>query len=227
MKIFLHILFALFTVLTVAGCKEESAKKLVMATSADFPPYEFVNGRKIDGLDPAIIRIIAEKLNCELQIHNMNFDSVITAVQSGKADIAASGLTITDERKKLIKFTVPYVIAQQKTVVKEKSPIKTFADLKGKRIGVQHGTTGDLYVSKNISKPERFASGTLAIAAMRAGKVDAVVIDSEPANVFVKQNKDLRLLPGALTSEKYAFAVNKKNIVLLAQINAHLLEMQQ
>ena len=144
MIIFLHILFALFTVLTVAGCKEESAKKLVMATSADFPPYEFVNGRKIDGIDPAIIRIIAEKLNCELQIHNMNFDSVITAVQSGKADIAASGLTITDERKKLINFTVPYVIAQQKTVVKEKSPIKTFADLKGKRIGVQHGTTGDL-----------------------------------------------------------------------------------
>ncbi len=227
MKRFLYIIFALFTVLTVAGCKEEPAKKLIMATSADFPPYEFVNGRKIDGIDPAIIRIIAEKLNCELQIQNMNFDSVITAVQSGKADIAASGLTITDERKKLINFTVPYVIAQQKTVVKEKSPIKNFDDLKGKRIGVQHGTTGDLYVSKNISKPERFASGALAIAAMRAGKVDAVVIDSEPANVFVKQNKDLRLLPGALTSEEYAFAVNKKNIVLLAQINAHLLEMQQ
>ena len=106
-----------------SGCGRESRPKLVMVTSAAFPPYEYVSGQKIDGIDPAILRNIAEKLGYELEIHDMSFESVIAAVQSGKADIAASGITITEERKRQVHFTLPYVVAEQVVLVLQNSPI--------------------------------------------------------------------------------------------------------
>ncbi len=217
----------LMLLLLTGGCKEESEPRLVMVTNATFPPYEFVAGRKIDGIDPEIVRIIAERLGCRLEIRDMSFDSVIAAVQSGKADIAASGITVTEERKKQVNFTVPYVISRQMIIVLKDSDIKSAADLKKKRIGVQHGTTGDLFVSKNIAEPERYSHGPLAVAALLAGKVDAVVIDSEPAEIFVRQRARLKLLPDALTSEEYAFAISKKNRELLDKFNEELNKMRQ
>ena len=220
-------LLILSLVLLIGGCKDSAKPKLIMVTNAEFPPYEFMDGQRIDGIDPAIIRTVAERLNYDLEIQNMNFDSVIAAVQSGKADIAASGLTITEERKKQVSFTIPYVIAQQLVLVRKNSKIKDLSQLRTLRIGVQHGTTGDLYVSQKIKEPERFTSGPVAVAALAAGKLDAVVIDSEPASVFASQRPDLKIMPEPLTFEEYAFAVNKKNRKLLAGINAELIKMQQ
>ena len=203
------------------------SKKLVMVTEATFPPYEYMENSKIVGIDPEIVGEIARNLGYTLVIQDMKFDSVILAVQTGKADIAASGITVTEDRKKQVNFTVPYVTAAQVIIVPKKSPIKTPEDLKGKRIGVQQGTTGDTYVRKNIGEPERYDNGALAVAALRAGKIDAVVLDSEPSKVHVSEHpNEIMLLPVPLTHEEYAFALNKNNPKLLKAFNDELVKMR-
>ena len=119
-----------------------------MVTEATFPPYEYRDGREIVGIDPDIVRELAKAIDRELVIEDMSFDSIIAAVQSGKADIAASGITVTEERKKQVLFTLSPVVSEQLIVVRKNSRIKTAEDLKKYPVGVQHGTTGDLYVSK-------------------------------------------------------------------------------
>ena len=225
MKRFSCFIF-LLSALLLCSCGKSDKPKLTMVTEATFPPYEFRTGDKVDGIDPAIIRHIADTLGYELKIQDMSFDSVITAVQSGKADVAASGITVTEDRKKQINFTVPYVTAQQVVIVKDNSPIHTTEELKKYTIGVQHGTTGDLFVTKNIKEPQRFANGALAVTALVSGKLDAVVIDGEPAQVYLSQQTGLRLLPRPLTSEEYAFAISKKNVKLLEDFNRVLNEMK-
>ena len=220
-------MFCLCAVLLAGGCGKKDVPKLVMVTNATFPPYEFVSNQKIDGIDPEIIRRIASVIGYELEIQDMSFDSVIAAVQSGKADVAASGITVTEERRKQVSFTVPYVVAEQVVLVQKDSPIRSRQDLVRKRIGVQHGTTGDLFVAKNLHEPERFSNGPLAVAALLAGKLDAVVIDSEPAEVFLAQRPGLRRLPEALTFEEYAFAIAKNNTELLAKFNRELEKMKK
>ena len=212
----------------VWGCSGSDKPKLVMVTNATFRPYEFVSGQKIDGIDPAIVREIADALGYELEIQDMSFDSLIAAVQSGRADIAAAGITVTEERKKQVLFTDSYVTAEQLIVVRRDAPYQRVADLKKAVIGVQHGTTGDLYVTKNICEPERYAHAPLVISALLAGKVDAAVLDSEPARVFVQQKAaDLRLLTVPLTSEEYAFAIGKHNPDLLVRVNRELRRLKQ
>ena len=198
-----------------------------MVTNAAFPPYEYVENHKIDGIDPAIIREIAKKLDYELEIQDMNFESIIAAVQSGKADIAASGITVTEERKKQVSFTIPYVVSEQLIIVPKDSPIQSAKDLKNYKIGVQHGTTGDYFVTENIKEPERFSNGALAVAALSAGKIHAVVCDREPSEVFVSQRPSLRLIEEPLTFENYAFAIGKYNQELLKEFNAELIAMKQ
>ncbi|MBQ9089349.1 MAG: ABC transporter substrate-binding protein/permease [Lentisphaeria bacterium] len=224
---YLNLLLLALVILFSGGCKEEKKPHLLMVTNATFPPYEYVEKQEIVGIDPEIVRIVAERLGYVLEIKDMNFDSVIAAVQTGKAHIAASGITVTEERKKQVNFTVPYVIAEQLVIVRKDSKIQNCSELKNVSIGVQHGTTGDTYVTRNIREPERFSNAPLAVAALNAGKIDAVVIDAEPAKVFVKQRPQLRLLPEALTYEEYAFAISKNNKVLLKKFNAELLKMKK
>lgn len=225
MKRLLTLLLTAATIF-ICGCDREEQPKLVMVTNAAFPPYEYIDGRKIDGIDPAIIRKVAEELGFELEIQDMAFDSVLAAVQTGKADIAASGITVTEERKKQVSFTVPYIISEQVVIVRKNSPIRSEKELKQKNIGVQHGTTGDMYVSEKIAEPMRFSNAALAVAALLTNKVEAVVIDREPAEVFVRQKSELQILPEPLVLEEYAFAVSKKRPELLEKINDVLLKMK-
>lgn len=225
MKYF-YTLFSVFFSLFLWGCGDSDKPKLVMVTTATFPPYEYIQKGEIDGIDPCIIKTISERLGYQLEIRDMSFDSVIAAVQSGKADIAASGITVTEERKKQINFTLPYVISKQVIIVPVNSEIKKSSDLNGKKIGVQHGTTGDMYVTEKFGDPERYSHGPLAVAALKAAKIDAVIVDSEPAEVYIAQNKNLHILNEPLTYEEYAFAISRENTKLLEDFNLELRKMK-
>lgn len=217
------ILFALFSVMCTAfiGCGNDEADVLVMATNAEFPPYEFYSDEEIVGIDVDIARIIAEDMGCELVIEDMAFDSIIDAVESGKADIGMAGITVSEDRLKEVDFSDIYAEASQAVIVKEGSDVTSLADLVGKRVGVQLGTTGDDF-SENIedASVERYNRGYEAIQALDQGKVDAVVIDREFAEVYVSQNGGLAILDESFTDEEYAICVAKGNTKLLEKVNA-------
>lgn len=216
--------------LAACGSKEDSkdsgdSKKsekdtLVMATNAEFPPYEFHEGDKIVGIDADIVAAVAEELGMKLKIEDMAFDSIIPAVTSGKADIGAAGLTVTDKRKKNVDFTDTYATATQVIIVKEGSDIAGPDDLEGKKIGVQLGTTGDIYAADiKDATVERYNKGFEAVQAVQQDKIDAVVIDGEPAKEFVSKAEGLKILDEAFTEEEYAIAVAKDNDELVKKIN--------
>lgn len=203
---------------------------LTMATNAEFPPYEYHDGGSIAGIDVEVAEAIAEKLGMTLEIEDIAFDSIIPELESGKADIGVAGMTVSEDRLKNVDFTDPYTTATQVIIVKEDSEIAGPDDLAGKCIGVQLGTTGDIYASDyegQGSTIERYNKGFEAVQAMQQGKIDAVVIDGEPAKVFVSQNKGIKVLDEALTVEEYAIAVKKGNTELLDQVNGALRELKE
>lgn len=202
-----------------------AGKVIKVVTSANFPPYEFHQNGQIVGVDIDIIREVLRRNGMEMVVEDMKFDSIIVAIQTGKGDIAASGLTVTEDRQREVDFSVTYVQAKQVIIVREDSDIAAPQNLQGRKIGVQSGTTGDTFVTENIGNPQRFDDASTAVAALKSGKLDAVVLDYEPARVHVARNAGLKLLDEPLTSEEYAFAVAKGNRELLEMINKTLQEM--
>lgn len=226
---------------TAAGAGEESKETgnapaseaggvLIMATNAEFPPYEYHDGGDIVGIDVEVAEAIAEKLGMTLEVEDIAFDSIIPELESGKADIGVAGMTVSEDRLKNVDFTDTYTTASQVIIVKEDSDIAGPDDLAGKYIGVQLGTTGDIYASdyeEEGSTIERYNKGFEAVQAMQQDKIDAVVIDGEPAKVFVSQNEGIKILDEALTVEEYAIAVKKGNTELLDKINGALGELKE
>jgi len=219
--------------LTVASA---CAKKelLTMATNAAFPPYEFHSGGKIVGIDAEIAEAIAKKIGMELSIEDIEFDSVIPSVETGKYHMAMAGLTVTDERKLQVNFTTSYATGVQVIIVPEGSSITSVDDLfedgAFHLIGVQLATTGDLYSTwdledEGLASIERFDKGADAVMALNTGKVDCVIIDNEPAKVFVSQNAGLKILDTEFAVEDYAIAVNKNNTELFEKIDKALKEL--
>ena len=228
MKKSVVVLLTLIAMCTLCACGGASSGKLVMATNAAFPPYEMVEGNEIVGIDAEIAKLIADDLGRELVIEDMAFDSVIAAVQTGKADIAMAGLTITEDRKKNINFSDPYTEAAQVIVVKNDSDVASPDDLEGKTIGVQIGTTGDIYAADIADATiERYSKYFEAINALTQGKIDAVIVDREPAKVFVNDSEELKMIDEEFTLEEYAIGVAKENTELLDQINASLKKLQE
>lgn len=210
---------------TAAESKEAVGGKLVMATNAEFPPYEFHDGDKIVGIDAEIAQAIADELGMELEIEDIAFDSIIPEIVSGKADMALAGMTVTEDRKASVDFSDTYATASQMIIVKEDSEIAGPDDLKGVTVGVQLGTTGDIYVSDleaDGTTVERYNKGFEAVQALSQGKIDAVVIDGEPAKTFVSETEGLKILDEAFTVEEYAIAVKKGNTELLDKVNGAL-----
>ena len=203
-------------------------EKLVMATNAEFPPYEFYEGKEVVGIDADIAAAVAEEMGMELEIEDMAFDSIITAVTSGKADIGAAGMTVTEDRLENVDFTDTYATATQVIIVKDDSAIAGPDDLTGKKIGVQLGTTGDIYADDiEDATVERYNKGFEAVQALQQGKIDAVVIDGEPAKEFVKEAEGLKILDEAFTEEEYAIAVKKGNDELKEKINDALANLKE
>lgn len=209
-----------------------SGDKFIWATNAEFEPYEYREGDAVVGIDAELADAIAAKLGKTAEVTDMAFDSVVPAVVSGKADVGMAGMTVTEERKQSVNFSDPYVEAGQVIIVKKGSDIKSAADLENKTVGVQLGTTGDLYVSdeNNIKgvNVERMQKGAEAVQSLIDGRADAVVIDNQPAKKFVAANADkIEILPTPLTEESYAIAVAKDNTQLLEDINKALAELKE
>ena len=255
MKKFLAMALAVVMVLGVAGCGSSSDEKteententeqtgettegtdgvIKMGVSADFPPFESYADDAVTfvGFDIDLMQEICNRLGMELQIKDMNFDAIVTAVQTGKLDVGVSGITITDERKESVAFSDPYFVASQSILVPKDSPITSYEDLINGdyTAGVQLGTTGDIMASEKISgRVSQYEKYGDALAALLAGKNDCMVLDTGVADAFAAAN-DLVVVGTfgeATDSENYGIAIAKENTELLEKVNGALAEMKE
>lgn len=205
--------------------------KLTMATNAYFQPYEYYDGDKIVGIDVEIAEKIAEKLGLELVIQDISFDSIITAVDEGSADLGLAGMTVTDKRLEEVDFSISYATGVQSIIVKEGSPIKSVDDLYAEgaayKVGVQLGTTGDIYSTDDFGEDlvTQFTTGNEAVNALLGGDVDCVIIDNEPAKAFVANNTGLKILDTAYADEDYAACIKKGNDQLRNAVDKAITEL--
>ena len=232
MKKLLAAVLALTMLLALAACgsgnsdtntASGSAGKttVTVATSPDFPPFESLDGSEVVGIEVDILQAITGKLGLEMQLEQMDFESVIPGVQAGKFDIGMSGITITEDRQKNCDFTQPYFLASQAIVVTPDSDITCKADLEGKTISVQTGTTAEEYCMENGYEVLAFAANNDAAAALTSGKAAAWVVDNE-VGVALAAQQGLVVLDEAMTSEPYAFAFAFGSEDLVAEINTIL-----
>ena len=241
MKKITALLLAALMVVSLAACGQQAAApaateaakeatvktvqpgKLIMATNAAFPPYEFIadDGKTIVGIDAEIAGMVAQELGLELQIEDIEFASILTSIQTGKADIGLAGMTVTEERLQNVNFSSVYAKGVQSVIVPEGSDIQSIDDLSGKMIGVQESTTGHIYCEDDFGADHviAFSNGANAVQALLSGKVDCVVIDNNPAKEFVKANAGLVILDTSYAEEDYAAAISKDNEELLKAFN--------
>ena len=221
------LVIAMIACFAACGGNGGEKEKLTMATNAEFPPYEYVEGDKIVGIDAEIAALIADKLGMELEIVDVAFDSIIPGVQSGKYDMGMAGLTVNEERLEKVNFSTSYATGIQAVIVKEGSDIKSIDDLAGKKIGVQTSTTGDIYATGDYGEDAitRYDNGAVAVQALLAGKVDCVIIDNEPAKSYVAANEGLKVLDTEYTVEDYAICFAKENTELQEKVNGALKEL--
>ena len=233
MKKLLAVLLVVACTFAMVACgnktEETESDVLVMATNAEFPPYEYYDGNDIVGIDAEFAEAIAKKLGMELKIEDMAFDSIIPAVQSGKADFGAAGMTVTEDRMKEVDFSDTYYTGRQVIIVAEdNTEITGPDDLAGKKIGVQQGTTGDIYATDDYGDEniERYNKGFEAVQALQQGKIDAVIIDDQPAQTFVKENEGLKILETEYVEEEYALCF-KKDSDLVEKVNKAIAELKK
>ena len=212
-----------------AATDTASSDTLRMGTNATFPPYEFVgDDGQVTGIDADIAAAIADKLGMTLEITDMEFDSLIPALGSDTIDVVLAGMTVTPERQESVDFSDSYAKGVQVIIVKDGSDIASPDDLEGKSIGVQTGTTGDIYCTDDYGQEnvKQFNNGPLAVAALMNDQIDCVVIDQEPAKNYVAANQGLKILDTAYADEDYAIAIKKGNTELLDKVNGALKELQ-
>ena len=258
-KVLALVLAVLMLMTVFAGCGKKNTNQLVMATNAAFPPYEYKEGNTYKGIDIEIAQAIADKLGMELVIEDVEFGAVLSGVAEGKYDMGMAGITVTDERKQSMDFSNTYATGIQVIIVNDGSSIKSLDDLfifneKGDptglkntdiKIGVHENTTGDIYSSSGIDawgfndlndddsiktdRVVRYKTGADAVAALKTGNVDCVIIDNEPAKSFVAANDGIHILEGdnEYAVEDYAICVDKGNTELLNKINKALDELKK
>lgn len=202
--------------------------KIFVGTNAEFPPFEYLEKGEVTGFDIELVNELGKVMDADVKVLDMSFDGLLPALQMKKVDLVIAGMTATEERKKTVSFTQPYYTASQVIIVKEgNNSIKSFDDLKGKKVAVMLGFTGDTIVSEiegvNV---ERFNAAYAGIMALQADKVEAVVLDSEPAKNYVKQNPGLVLAEADAEQEEYAIALRKNDKALLEKVEKALAELK-
>ena len=195
---------------------------IIVGTEAGFAPYEYMSGNEVVGIDMDIAQAIADHLGKELIIKNMDFDGALLAVQTGKVDFVAAGVSVDEEREEVMDFSIDYVDSKEVVVVNKENPaVENTKDLDGKVIGVQQGNIADFYVEENVEAKEikRYTKFAQAAEDLKNGKIDCIVMDEYPAEELVTANSDLTILDEILFEDKYAIAVQKGNKELLDEIN--------
>ena len=239
----LLVLAVVMSAFALTSCKKEE-DVLTVYTNAEFPPFEYLADNKPVGVDMQIAQAIADELGMQLEIKNVKFDTILTSISSGKGDLGIAGITVTDERKESVNFSVNYATSTQYIVMKNDAKIEKIEDLAGLKIGVQLGTTGDFIISDEIAGTEdeetgehikgvlegtgatvtQYNSAADAAVNMNSGKVDVVVIDKLPAEIVAGQYDNFKAIElvytdGSKTDESYAVAIAKGNDELLKKVN--------
>lgn len=230
-KILALVLAVCLFAVCFAGCGSGKGT-IVMGCSADFPPYEFTeDDGTINGIDVEIAKAVFEdKLGYKLEIKDMEFKGIIAAVEQKAIDFGMSGMTVTDERKESVDFSDTYATAVQAIVVKKNSTkVKSDSDLANATIGVQEGTTGDIYCTDDFGADhvKQYDKYNLAIQALLNGQVDCCVIDDAVAKSFAAANEELTVLDTAYCEEEYAIAFNKGDAKLREEFNKGLAELKE
>ena len=210
------------------GCGKND-DTLIVGTEAGFAPYEYMEGDKVVGIDMDIAQAIADSMGKELVIKNMDFDGALAAVQNGTVDFVAAGVSVNEERKKIMDFTVDYVDSTEVVVVNTANAVvASVEDLADKIIGVQQGNIADFYVEANVEAKEikRYTKFAQAAEDLKNGKIDCIVMDKYPAEELVAANTELSILDGELFMDKYAIAVKKGNKALLDEINTVIQQLK-
>jgi len=220
------------TAAVTTGAENTEEKVLNFGTNAEFPPFEFVSVTggligEFDGIDIAIADQIAKDNGMTAKITNMEFDSLLIALENGQVDAVIAGMTVDEERLESVDFSVSYYEATQVMIVKEDSTIAKAEDMADKKIAVIQGYTGEKCVKDMGYEYTSFKKGTDAVMELVNGKADVVVIDSATAAKYVADNEGLKIVEdsNAFVGEEYAIAVKKGNKELLDKINASLEKM--
>lgn len=222
------IMISAIIFIAIIGCKKEN-KKLYVGTNAEFEPFEYREGENIVGFDIELIGEISKLINKDIEVEDMAFDGLLPALQTKKIDLIIAGMTATEERKKFVNFSESYYKSQQAIVVnKDENGINNFDNLIGKEVGVVLGYTGDIIVSEMANvKVQRYNATSEAIMALKSKKVQAVVLDYEPAKNYSAQNPELKLIETDSQSEEYAIAIRKEDTQLLNDINKALATLKE
>lgn len=238
-KVLSTVVAAALMAVTFTACGDSSSTTegkngtIKFGTNAEFTPFEYVVSKGVigefDGIDMAIAKQIGDDNNKDVKIENMEFDSLLVALENGKVDAVIAGMTVTDERKEKVDFSDSYYNAKQVMIVKEDSSISKASDMADKKIVVIQGYTGEVCVKKLGYSYQSFKKGTEAVMELVNGKCDVVVIDSVTAEKYVKDNKGLKIVEDnkQFENEEYAIAVKKGNKDLLDEINKSIKKMKE
>lgn len=243
LKRFLILFLGILIFLTSCGGRSRSlddikkADKIVVALNAEFPPFEYRNGKNIEGIDVDIIKAYADYIGVKCVINDMDFDATFLSVYSGKADVAISGITVNDKRKRSFTFTESYYNSSQVVIVREDSEYANAESLdellellsrNEASIGVQRGTVGEYYSSGDESwgfsgipntETISYDNGALAFEKLSSGALQAVILDEAPALMIAKKYNNVKVLDYILTEEEYAIAVQLGNDSLCESLN--------
>ena len=214
------IFILMISILLLTGCKKDD-NTIVMVTEAGFAPYEYYENGEIVGVDIEVATEIANALGKELIVKDIAFDFIINELKSGKADFAAAGMSITEERLKEVDFSIKYTTSKQVVLVNKNSAIKSIDKIYEKKIAVQLGSVADLYFTENypnanLVRQKKYLSMT---EDLKANKIDLIVMDYLPARQIAEKNSDLKILEGYVFEDSYGIAVKKGNEELLKTIN--------
>ena len=222
-------------IVALSGCTEEKENKIIVGTSADFPPFEYMEGDKIVEFDVEMITDILTSQNYTVEVQDMAFDSLIAALQTNKIDVIVAGMSITEKRLQEISFSDPYFEADQSVLIKSDSGIviNNVSDLENLTVGVQTGTTGDDWVFETLvntsktpeEKYKQYETYDLAVLDLKAGRIQIIVLD-KPVAQALSADGDLKIAYTIITNENYGIGVRKGDTELLQKINTGLAELK-